>query len=890
MSIRKLLSLLALLLPLILHADTLLDDFQVNTEPPGHPPQDSPYSVADWGTQTIYTTFLSLHDGVNWDVALARHNYDLQPLGQTTYLNVREGQYGCVRPRLALSSQGVGAAWIEARGPNRLYFRSLDAQGNPLGPPVQVEDNFADVARDSLSIAALTNGYLLVWYDARDSSKIWAQIVDFAGSLVGGNFAIQPDSVGSILGLEAQNHPDGRVLVSWVTDSRYSRGRWLDAEGNFMGEVFEMAEAWINDVIVGSLARFEVDGSGILYQYSGLAVSLPGGPFDWGKYVYKTHLDAMGLQQSGRIPSGYWSSYWEDGPSWGNDNETFCDLIFLPNGNLIDIVKYHYQGHVMGGGNWNYQYNILFSSLPDTAIMPWGLVQNYELCQLNSEDFLYTFNMTYSGLRKYQISTLDSSAQITWIGELGFGAPQGFSDLCVQEDGEFRILYNSYIGNQPIVYTRYYDASGLALCADTVVSLATNFDPVMSAGGNIVSSSDDQTIIVWNFVNEILGTTFSSESWSQNVVDFENSPTINLVSIPRFDVNTSGHLLLVWDCFFWWGGELPASQIFCQSFENYFSYFLQSVAVSPICWPVWDTIYSDVALSDDGKFLICWQQWAYPLDQLMARSGENYDVLSSTSTIVSPTDSKPSLEKSSTGYWLTWIYSAETYLAQFDADGNFSGTSDTISSTGAESLGDPDLAVASSSGNFAIVWQDARNDSGDLYCRQFNPDGSFFGREYRVNSDPVGTLQKEPAIALGPNDQLYFTWTDFRNPGQQGDIYCKVIEWQDALSVPEESPPAPAKFALKGIFPNPFNSTAVISFELPAASRVKLEVFDVNGRFVGAHGCAPTPGRGSTPALQWYAAGAHQITFDGSSLPSGVYVYRLTAGELSAVGKMVLLK
>ncbi len=83
------------------------------------------------------------------------------------------------------------------------------------------------------------------------------------------------------------------------------------------------------------------------------------------------------------------------------------------------------------------------------------------------------------------------------------------------------------------------------------------------------------------------------------------------------------------------------------------------------------------------------------------------------------------------------------------------------------------------------------------------------------------------------------------------------------------------------VSPNPFNPATAISYELPEAGYVKLEVFDVDGRAVGG---------GSTPALHWYSAGSHEITFDGSGLPSGVYYYRLTAGANVASGKMVLMK
>ncbi len=101
----------------------------------------------------------------------------------------------------------------------------------------------------------------------------------------------------------------------------------------------------------------------------------------------------------------------------------------------------------------------------------------------------------------------------------------------------------------------------------------------------------------------------------------------------------------------------------------------------------------------------------------------------------------------------------------------------------------------------------------------------------------------------------------------------------------------PDHFYLEPAFPNPFNPQTTLRFGLPIGSKVKLEVFDVNGRNVGAHGCALWSGSGATPTTEaWYPAGIHELTFEGSNLPSGVYLYRLTAGNFRAVGKMVLLK
>jgi uncharacterized delta-60 repeat protein len=88
----------------------------------------------------------------------------------------------------------------------------------------------------------------------------------------------------------------------------------------------------------------------------------------------------------------------------------------------------------------------------------------------------------------------------------------------------------------------------------------------------------------------------------------------------------------------------------------------------------------------------------------------------------------------------------------------------------------------------------------------------------------------------------------------------------------------PKAFILHPCHPNPFNPTSVISFELRAASFVKLRVLNISGRLV------------ATLVDGWRGAGVHQVTFDGSALSSGIYLYRITAGSWSASEKMMLLK
>jgi len=88
----------------------------------------------------------------------------------------------------------------------------------------------------------------------------------------------------------------------------------------------------------------------------------------------------------------------------------------------------------------------------------------------------------------------------------------------------------------------------------------------------------------------------------------------------------------------------------------------------------------------------------------------------------------------------------------------------------------------------------------------------------------------------------------------------------------------PGKFALIGAYPNPFNPVTAISYQLPANSHVSLKVYNVSGREV------------ATLVDGYRSAGSHEVTFDGSGLASGVYLYRLEANGQQAVGKMILLK
>jgi hypothetical protein len=89
---------------------------------------------------------------------------------------------------------------------------------------------------------------------------------------------------------------------------------------------------------------------------------------------------------------------------------------------------------------------------------------------------------------------------------------------------------------------------------------------------------------------------------------------------------------------------------------------------------------------------------------------------------------------------------------------------------------------------------------------------------------------------------------------------------------------APKAFSLAQNYPNPFNPSTTIAYELPQSSFVKMSVYDMLGREV------------AVPVNERQNAGVHHVKFDGSGLSTGVYCYRIQAGDFVALKRMLLLK
>jgi hypothetical protein len=88
----------------------------------------------------------------------------------------------------------------------------------------------------------------------------------------------------------------------------------------------------------------------------------------------------------------------------------------------------------------------------------------------------------------------------------------------------------------------------------------------------------------------------------------------------------------------------------------------------------------------------------------------------------------------------------------------------------------------------------------------------------------------------------------------------------------------PVEFSLSQNYPNPFNPSTVIRYSIPEQTYVEIVVYDRLGQSV------------MKLVGQEQQSGYHEIRFDASHLPSGIYIYRLRAGGFVASKKLMLLK
>ncbi|MCK4295939.1 MAG: T9SS type A sorting domain-containing protein, partial [Candidatus Marinimicrobia bacterium] len=141
--------------------------------------------------------------------------------------------------------------------------------------------------------------------------------------------------------------------------------------------------------------------------------------------------------------------------------------------------------------------------------------------------------------------------------------------------------------------------------------------------------------------------------------------------------------------------------------------------------------------------------------------------------------------------------------------------------------------------------------------------------------DPTGA-----SMALNsPNldNSIGSNWVESTTPYGAGD-YGTPGSQNFPVAITENKLKSHAQFSLFQSYPNPFNPVTTISFQFPKSEFANLSIYNTKGQLI------------ETLINKQIQSGYHSVIWDGSNVGSGVYFYRILAGDYSATGKCILLK
>lgn len=167
----------------------------------------------------------------------------------------------------------------------------------------------------------------------------------------------------------------------------------------------------------------------------------------------------------------------------------------------------------------------------------------------------------------------------------------------------------------------------------------------------------------------------------------------------------------------------------------------------------------------------------------------------------------------------------------------------------------------------------------------------FYVERKAQNTGTYATVSNLIAGAGTTLQQHHYQWTDTKVTNGNYNYRFRLVDlngsttYSNAIAVTVsgvqgvgDKKPLPTEFALHQNYPNPFNPSTIINYDLPKAAYVHLTVYDILGREV------------ATLVNGAQDAGYKSVEMDASNMPSGLYIYRLTAGTYTSVRKMLLIK
>jgi len=190
-----------------------------------------------------------------------------------------------------------------------------------------------------------------------------------------------------------------------------------------------------------------------------------------------------------------------------------------------------------------------------------------------------------------------------------------------------------------------------------------------------------------------------------------------------------------------------------------------------------------------------------------------------------------------------------------------------------------------SDGGFIIAGEtDYENFDSDIYLLKLDEEGNNqwtgrigrnlgeIGDEKHYRGNDVAETSDGGYIITGFKC-IYIGWDQYE------DLCLLKVDYKGQITgVSEKKTNIPSNFALQQNYPNPFNSETIIPFSVALSCNVRIEVFDMLGRRV------------ETIMDSCVSPGEYAVRFSSHTLSTGIYFYRIHAGELNSTRKLVIIR
>jgi hypothetical protein len=178
------------------------------------------------------------------------------------------------------------------------------------------------------------------------------------------------------------------------------------------------------------------------------------------------------------------------------------------------------------------------------------------------------------------------------------------------------------------------------------------------------------------------------------------------------------------------------------------------------------------------------------------------------------------------------------------------------------------------SGSFVhIAWTEFRSGNNEIYYKRSTDAGLYWDPELRLTNNSASS--EKPSI-LVYGSALHVVWQDNRDGNNE--IYHKRNPNGNTVGIVNIDSEIPGEFSLSQNYPNPFNPVTKIKFSLPESSIAKFVVYDALGREV------------ESLVNEELSAGSYKIDWNAAKYSSGIYFYKLIAGNFTETKKMLMIK